>query len=360
MKTTIKYLKWSLMCLIMTAGLISCEEDDPKPDPDPINPAPNGVLILSEGGYNANNASLTYYNPETNETKNVFNGTLGDLAQDMIVYGNKLYITVTGSSNITVVDINTLQELEKIRLFTNEVPQSPRYLASYDGKVYATCYDGNVVRLDTASLQIDGTTSVGAYPEGIAAYRGKLYVANSDNRNPDGVGNTLSVVDIATFKEERKLTVGLNPFFVKADNVGNIFLSCQGDLVTYATTGCFQQINPDTYTVTTIADYPKQTFSITDQAIYYADITYFIDWTSSFSLGVYDIAQKEFLSRTLITDETTINTPYAVAVNPNSKEVYISNTDSYTDPGKVYIFSPDGKKIKEISVGINPNNILFF
>jgi len=359
MKTTIKYLKWSLMCLIMTAGLISCEEDDPKPDPDPINPAPNGVLILNQGGHNANNASLTYYNPETGELNaDIFNGTLGDLAQDMIVYGSKLYITVCNSSNITVVDVNTLEK-ERIELFTNDKPRNPRYLASHGGKVYATCLDGNVVRLDTTSLKIDGTTLAGGKLEGIAAGNGKLYVANSRFLDSDyDYYESLAIIDIATFQKEKELTVGMNPNIVQADNQGNVFLAYKGDYM--GITPGFQRIN-NTLEVTTLTNSPIEGFTIVDNQIYFHDLSYDADWNPTCSVGIYDIEKNEFLPQTaLITDETKINTVYGMGVNPDSKEVYIANMTNYTNPGKVFVFSPEGKKIKEINAGMFPAKILFY
>ena len=360
MKKTIESLKWSLICLIMAVGFFSCEDDDSIPNKEPVVPATNGVLILNQGGNNANNSGLTYYNAETEEFDvDVFNGTLGDLAQDMIIYGSKLYITLCNSSNITVVDVNDLSITKRIELFTEGKPQMPRYLASYGGKIYASCYDGNVVRLDTTSLQIDGTASAGGKLEGIAAYNGKLYVANSRPLDSDYIFyDTMTIIDIATFKKEKDLKVGLNPNIVQVDNKGNIFLSYKGNYNDIASG--FQQINK-THEVATLTNSPIEGFTIVDNQIYFHDLIHDAEWNPICSVGTYDIEKKEFRPQTsIITDETEINTVYGMGVKPDTKDLYIANMTDYINPGKVFIFNPEGEKIKEINAGMFPCKILFY
>jgi hypothetical protein len=322
---------------------------------------------------------------------------LGDLGQDMIAYGSKLYVSVNGSSRITIFDLNkpaesgpgvfilnqgtwgennaylsyynfqtgklqfdittTRQPLKSIDLLNGKEPREPRYLASYNGKVYVTTYDGNVIRIDTTSLTQDGITPVGSNPEGIAATNGKLYIANSGGTNYPNFDNTLSIVDIATFKEEKVLTVGLNPFIVRTDNYGNVYLTYKGN---YGDSpGGFQKIDTKTNVITDIAIPANQEFTIAGDLLYFYGVTYNPDYSTNNTIGIYNVKTEQSVTNQFITDNTKFSTPYGIGVNPKNSDVYIADTD-YSNPGIVYVFGSDGKKKNTINAGINPCKFVFY
>jgi DNA-binding beta-propeller fold protein YncE len=358
MKKINKLLKGFLMGVVLAAGFASCEES-PVLESNPAIPGSHGVFILNEGSSKMNNAAISYYNIENGDfNADILKGKLGDTAQDLLIYGGKLYVSVSESSTIVVLDVKTQETIKEIKIRNGEQARSPRYLESHGGKIYATCFDGNVIRLDTTSLVVEAVTPVGENPEGIAAYNGKLYVANSGGMNfVDGPSKTVSVVDIASFKEDKKIEVGLNPYIIKPDGLGDLYLSYQGNYNDIP--GGFQRIDAQTGKVYDIGDHPKQNFTILDNLIYYYDVTYFPDFSTNISFGLYDVDREVFLSQPLISDGTAINTPYGIGVNPYTKEVYISDTD-YKNPGIIHIFGPVGKKIKDLNAGINPNRFAFY
>ena len=61
-----------------------------------------------------------------------------------------------------------------------------------------------------------------------------------------------------------------------------------------------------------------------------------------------------------ITDGTKIERPYAIAVNPYSSNVYITEAYNYQVEGDLLCFAPDGKLMFRLNgVGLNPNTVLF-
>ena len=340
--------------------LVSACESNPIPEEKLQE---QGVFILNQGGWGANDASLWVYNPESGETSTLISSTaanhLGDLGQDMLIYGSKLYIVVSGSSNIRVLDLATKQDISTIPIFDGEIPGEPRYLAAHNGKIYATCYNGGegiVARIDTASLQWEGRTGVGAYPEGIAVNAGKLYVANSGY----GYGNTVSVVDIATFTELRQITVGTNPNILRAD--GNyVYLSYQG-ISWEGVPGGFQRIDVSNNSVVNVSDAPKTDFAIENGHIYYYDVTYDpVDWSTVVSFGKMSVATNGTPNESpLITDNVLIASPYGIAVHPETGEIYIADAGDYTNPGQVFVFDAQGKKKDEFTAGVSPCRFVFY
>ncbi|MCC8145198.1 MAG: hypothetical protein LIO93_01895 [Bacteroidales bacterium] len=365
MKSTNLFLKQFIMLIVLSFSIFSCSDNDditPPPRPDHNTSA---VLILNEGDWSKNNASLSYFNPTTGTTiADIYNGQLGETGQDIELYGNKIYISVAGSGLISVLEKEYLIETHKIKMEIEGLQSlAPQYMESYNGKIYVTCQesntrDGYIVRIDTTSLKIDGYTLVGKDPVDLAITNGKIYVANSGGSNYPNVANTLSVVNLRTFKEEEKLTVGLNPFRVKADGNGNIYLTYQG--VVGSIPGGFQRVDTYTKEVFELGDHPKQDFQIFEDKIYFYDVTHQESGSTHNGIGVFDMDKQEFVEQPFISDETVItNTPYGIGIHPQTKDVYLSTTD-YTTRGKVLIFNQDGIKQKEITVGINPKGFIFF
>lgn len=72
----------------------------------------DNLLILNEGAWGANNSGISKVNVATGTATNNFfesaNGRgLGDVAQDIILEGNKAYITVSFSNSIETMDVAT-------------------------------------------------------------------------------------------------------------------------------------------------------------------------------------------------------------------------------------------------------------
>ncbi len=64
-----------------------------------------------------------------------------------------------------------------------------------------SCFDGSIVKIDTASLQIEATATAGRNPEGVCVVNNKLYVSNSGGLDFPNYDNTVSVFDLNSFAE---------------------------------------------------------------------------------------------------------------------------------------------------------------
>jgi len=194
-----------------------------------------GLFILSEGTWNKNQAEIAYYDivADTLGTKlfgkNNDKAKLGDVGNDLAIYGSKIYCVVTGTDeetengHIEIIDPNTCKSIKSIPFKgADGKADMPRRLAFYKGKAYITAFSGIVARMDTATLNIDGYAKLSETgSEGITQYGNNFYVCNSGKGN----GKTISVIDIASFKETKTITVPRNPVNIKATNTGEIYFS---------------------------------------------------------------------------------------------------------------------------------------
>ena len=346
-------LLWLLLLPLM---VVSCTPDPPQPEPEPQpDTYANGLYILNEGLFQQNNSTLSYYDFQNGTfTENIFldvnHRGLGDVGNDLQQYGSKLYIVVNNSNIVEVVDLNTVQSLKTINL-----PQKqPRFIAFLDGKAYISCFDGDVVRVDTASLEVEATVHSGLNPDGICVCNGKLYVSNSGGLNYPNYGNTVSVIDPASFTVTKDITVGINPTRIKAYNDRYVYVVSNGDYVDVPYQ--FQKIDAQTDEVVKSYNLEVYNFDIYQNLAYVYSYN-FSTMTSWFK--VLDLETDEVVNDSFISDGTQLQTPYNIKVNPLNGDVYITDAGTYKANGDVYCFDKNGRKKFSFEAGLCPSSMVF-
>lgn len=350
----------TLITLCTVLLMASCEKDPENNNTSPSNGT--YAYVLNEGVWGYNNAEISRINItdgaiETDWFSQANGRGLGDVAQDLIHYGNKLYATVYMSNTIEVVDPATGKSIKQIDMGN----RGPRYMASYNGKVYVTCYDKSVVRIDTTTLTIEATCPLsGMQPEQLCADEGKLYVCNSWQRDNGGnsiYDSTLSVVDIATFTEIAKLTLrtedgtlAVNPGKIKANDQHQMIVSCAGDYDAHPAVTI--RFNPYANT-----PFQKNDISVTNFDLYHNDLyayatTYDAEWNPSIQI---------FHNSTPIlqTYSHILSNAYSININPANGDIYICNSP-YGANGDIYCFSNGETKLRwQVEAGIYPSKVIF-
>ena len=347
-------LLWLFLLPLM---ILSCKPDPPQPEPEPQpDTYAKGLYILNEGLFQMNNSTLSYYDFTTGEfSENIFldvnHRGLGDVGNDLKQYGSKLYIVVNNSNIVEVVDATTVQSLKTINLSGKQ----PRQVDFYEGKAYVSCFDGDVVRIDTATLEVDGTVHTGSNPDGICVCSGKIYVCNSGGLNAPNYGNTVSVIDPASFTVVKEIMVAINPTRVKAYNDRYVYVVSNGD---YGTTPyTFQKIDCQTEELVKTYNLEVLNFDIYQNLAYI--YTYDYSTMTSAWIKVLDLETDEVVKEQFISDGTQLQTPYNIMVNPLNGDVYITDAGTYTANGDVYCFDKDGKKKFSFEAGLNPSAMAF-
>lgn len=334
--------------------LASCHKDKEVQKSDTPTAERAGIYILNQGGIGHNNSTLTYYDytskqlvPDQFNVAN--NDKLGDTGNDMGIYGSKMFIVVNNSDLIDVVNYKNAKLIKKINL------NQPRSVVFYKSNAFITSYNGTVSVIDTTSLTITNTITVGRTPEQIAISNNKLYVANSGGipyGNPD---NTVSVVDLNTFKEIKKITVISDPVSIISDSFNNVYVLSYG----------FGNVLAGMTIIDTKADIvkPSPTVSLGYSIPIYSqgDFVYYATSdpiTFDNKIAVYNAKTQTVAQANFITDGTTIQTPYAISGDPNTGEVFITDAVDYASNGTLYAFDKTGKKEYAIQVGISPGKVI--
>ena len=198
-----------------TAVMTSCSDDNDGPETY-LQEYSTGAYVVNSGNmYNKIESSLTAIDyASSTATQNVFktaNGrTLGNTANDGIVYGNKIYLAVDQSNTIEVIDKKTKQSIKQIKtteLLGNAEGAEPRHIIAGGGNVYFTTYGGYVAAVDTTDFALQKKWQVGSCPEGLVIAHGNIYVANS---NYGKGGGNISCINLSNDNVETKNIEGVN------------------------------------------------------------------------------------------------------------------------------------------------------
>jgi YVTN family beta-propeller protein len=347
-----KNLKLSTLIIAsaLSLTLASCHKD--KVVKPVVTPVTDGFYVLNQGGYTDNNSSLSFYSYTTKQvTPDIFasanGGGLGDTGNDIEIYGSKMYIIVNYSSYIDVVDPTTAKLIKQIKMFNGAVAREPRDVVFYKGDAYVSSYDGTVAVIDTASLTITKNITVGRNPEQLAIANGKIYVANSGGLDNPNYDKTVSVIDLATQAVIKTLTVVINPQNVSADANGNVYVLSAGDYNTI--TPSLAVIDDNADVVKSQTNFDATTFTVQ------GDNGYFI--TAEGKVGVYNTQTQTISQASFISDGTAITTPFAVAADVSTGEVFVTDAKDYSSNGQVFVFDKTGKKEYAVTAGIIPGKI---
>jgi len=369
-----------LMAFLQLALLSSCREEVTIFLPEHVAVAQpefieiEGFYLLCEGNMGWNKATLDYYDYAQGEyIRNIFsyaNPTvpkeMGDVGNDIGIYGSNMYCVINCSNKIDVLDKYTCRKKAQI-----DIPNC-RFIRFYGGYAYVTSYAGPVqinpdyeqrgfvAKIDTVTMQVVDTCLVGFQPDELEIVEGKIYVANSGGYMVPNYENTLSVIDLATFREIGRVPVAINLNLVKGDSRGMLWVVSRGD---YYTTGSkIYAYDTRKQQLVDSIDCRVSNMWLDGDSLYVVSTEWsYVSMSNHFSYAVINTQTRKVVSDNFITDGTDkdIVIPYAVAVNPLTKDIYVTDAKDYVSPGRLYCFDRYGKKKWDVRTGDIPAHFAF-
>ncbi len=369
-----------LVALMAMMLLVACREEQFIFVPEEVEvtmpeyTSLQGFYLLNEGNMNSNKATLDYYNFRTGRyTRNVFAFAnpnvpkeMGDVGNDLGIYGSKLYAVINCSNKIDVMDKNTVKKIGQI-----DIPNC-RYIKFYGGYAYVTSYAGPVelspeytqrgyvAKIDTATLQVVDKCLVGFQPDELDIVNGKIYVANSGGYMVPNYENTVSVIDIDTFTEDSRIEIAINLQCCKADSRGMLWLSSRGDY--YDNQSRLYVYDTRHQRLAKTLDLRVSNMWLDGDSLYVIGAQFsYVTMNYETTYAIINTLTMEQVSSKFITDGTDANIvmPYGIAVNPITKDIYVTDASSYVDAGRLYCFSSDGIKKWDVRTGDIPAHFVF-
>ncbi|MCH8557819.1 MAG: T9SS type A sorting domain-containing protein [Balneolia bacterium] len=310
---------------------------------------PEQVIVVNQGAFLQGNASITAYDPATQTaSQNVFqqaNGRpLGDVATHTALINELLYIVVSNSDKIEVVNPQTFEAVATI--FVDDFGgSSPQWIQQVsETKAYVSNLTGTTISiLDLDDNTITGSIEVGPNPDGIAVSNGKAYVALT----AFGEGNEVAVVDVATDELLRTIEVHDNPQKVYADGSGRIWVVSTGDYGFGDGPETFGEINvidSETDEVTGVIEVGGRPFSMQ------------FDEINNRAWIVNEGVQQINMDTLELEEELFSATPYfAIGFwGGNDARLYGANVPDFGSSGSLDILNLQGEVLSSFTTGIGP------
>ena len=339
-----------------------------------------GMYVLNEGNMGSNKCTVDYLDlssvdGQIHYQRNIFAARnpstvkeLGDVGNDMKIYGSRLWIVVNCSNKVEVCSADSCRRIAQINI------PNCRYLAfdgryafvsSYVGPVQSSTSSqlGRVYKIDTLTLEKVDSVVVGYQPEEMAVADGKLYVANSGGYRQPVYDNTVSVVDIATMTEERQIRVADNLHRVRKDRYGQLWVSSRGNKRDVAPR--LYWLYPDEAGVMRVGgsiDAAVSDMCIVGDSLYYVGTIYNeLTMTSSRSMGIINVATRQPVETTLFAAPQIqqMTRPYAITVNPYDKSFFLTDAKNYVSSGELLHFAADGTFLWKTQTGDIPSCMAF-
>lgn len=341
----------------------------------PVYSEIEGFYLLNEGNMGLNKSSLDYYDATTaTYHRNVYAERnpnvvkeLGDVGNDLQIYGSKLYAVINCSHKMEVMNADDATRVVKI-----DIPNC-RYVVGHKGYVYVSSYvgpvqidptapKGAVFKVDTLTMNVVGNVEVGYQPEEMSVIGNKLYVANSGGYRIGNYENTVSVIDLDKFEvcDVLELEGVQNLHRMDVDSKGRLWVSSRGDY--YGSVSTLVVVDPQSGKILKNMNIPVSNMWVDDDVAYIISSEYSkVTETEEITYAKVDMLNMEILSRQLITDGTDkkIKIPYGIAVNPVTKDIYITDAKSYVVSGTLYCFDKNGVKLWQQTAGQIPNSFAF-
>ena len=230
----------------------------------------------------------------------------------------------------------------------------------------------------STSFTVVATSEVGYEPEGIALYKGHLFVANTGGYAEQESGHdyetTVSIIDATTMTVVKTIDTHVPNLYGEMSQSGRyLCINSPGDYYDVPPCGivfdCEKALNGD-----------EDCFVVFNYPVTYNTTTLdgnFLAVGSAFSYltGEYESSQLTINPQTMIEtggqsgmeqrlpgtmkeDFTNMSQPYGIYVNPYSGYIYGTDAGSFEGAGYLYQWSPEGQLLGKHKVYINPGHFL--
>lgn len=335
-----------------------------------------GLYLLNEGNMGSNKCTLDYLDLNIDSPnagtyyRNIYGSRnphtvleLGDVGNDLGIYGQRLWMVINCSNKVEVCDARTAQRIGQVDIANS------RYLAFYQDYAYISSYAGpvqidehsclgRVYKVDTLTLQKVDSLTVGYQPEEMTISNGKLFVANSGGYCVPNYDNRIFVIDLETFTVEQEIATGINLHRIAADRIGTIWVSSRGDY--FDTPSRLYWIAPNE--TQGHIDRSVSVMSLVGDSLYCMGTSFsYLTGDYEKSFFIVDITTRKVIDTSLFDapEIADMQMPYGLLVNPLSRDFYLMDAKNCVSSGELLHFTSSGQFDWKVRTGDIPSRGCF-
>ena len=383
-------LSLNLVLLSLSVLLSACRNDVMVVPMEDINTGGKtvkseivGMYLLNEGNMGSNKASLDYLDLSGKDStvhyyRNIYSErnpttvmALGDVGNDIQIYGSRLWMVINCSNKVEVAQADDAIRIGKVNIPNcRYVTFKDRYayVSSYVSSVYANSNSplGMVYKVDTLSLQKVDSCTVGYQPEEMAIIGNHLYVANSggyQGMTGQGYESTVSVVDLDKMQESHRIEVASNLHRLKKDRYNQLWVTSRGDYMNNESKIYWLDKGPDGKMQ--VGGHLDQAVSdlciVGDSLYFYGNQWSEVTMKNTVTYGIINVRTHQIVS-TCLSDApeiAKIRMPYGIIVNPIHRDFYLMDAKNYVSSGELRHFMSDGTFDWKVKTGDIPAHAAF-
>ena len=386
-----KKIAYYALCIMNCALISACRNDVMVVPMEDINTGGKavkseivGMYLLNEGNMGSNKSTLDYLDLSAQDStvhyyRNIYSERnpstvmmLGDVGNDIQIYGSRLWLVINCSNKVEVA-----RAADAVRIGKVDIPNCRyvtfdggyAYVSSYVGSVYeegSSSPLGSVFKVDTLTLQIVDSCAVGYQPEEMAIIGQRLYVANSggyQGMTGQGYESTVSIVDLATMHETGRIEIAPNLHHLKADKYGQLWVTSRGNY--YDIPSKLYWLAPDAEGTMHLGGCLEQAVSdlciVGDSLYFYGSQWSELTMTNTVTYGIVNVRTHEVVRTSLSNapEIQKIRMPYGIIVNPLHRDFYLMDAKNYVSSGELLHFLPDGTFDWKVKTGDIPAHATF-
>lgn len=360
-------MKLYFIHILISIAIVACVQT-PQPSENSQNTNTANVLVLCEGLMGYDNAELSKLNTADGTsvvnyyTENNINSTLGDTSNDGLIKGDTLITCSTGGAFLNFINVKNGKTIKFIKL---KEGWQPRKMALINDSLLAISelINSQVIILNIYSGEIANTIKVGPQPEGIAFYNHYIFTTNSgygdfNYKHPDA--HTVSIIDLNSQQEIKKIKTGINPLEVLIDKKNGKFYVAYVHLPSKLDSmGGIMEYSLDNFDlIREWRCYPRSLTLSSD-----GNSLYFINQVNGKTInwkGISKIDLDNGQIENLIENKEN-NIWYGLAYDSFDNSIWIANAHNHLTNGDILVYQYNNYEspIYRYNVGLNPNKIFF-
>lgn len=332
----------------------------------------NGVFICNEGNFMFGNASLTFYDSDSEEVFNdIFYNTngfpLGDVCQSMTLDGDRGFVVMNNSGKVYVIDTDDASYIGAIKGLV-----SPRYVELINAeKAYITdLYSPSITVVNPRNLAITGYIFVGYNAQHENFVNGTEQMVRQENdvfTCSWSYNDKVYKIDSRTDKLTDSTTVTKQPNSLVLDKNGKLWVLSDGGHAgsPYGQVNAsLTRLNPATLekelvlTFGDIASSPSR-LSINSSG----DTLYFINGDEKGSdkttYGVYRMSVDAATLPLVPFIENQDRLIYALGIDPANEDIYLADAIDHTQSSIIYRYNSYGTLLGSFKSGITTGGFTF-
>ncbi len=352
-----KLLMYLAIASIFTFSACNNDDDSPAPVPEA------DVIVINEGNFQSADGTISNFNTANSAvTLSVFASTNGfpiaATIQQVIEYNGNYYAITNAADKVEVFRKNDFQSVATIRpgfgaAYTFASPfgfaavGDKGYLGNWGTLNFTTFeWEGSfIAKIDLSNFTIGDKIDLAEQPQHLLAIGNKIYISLVSS-------NQIAVLNTENDQFETPIEVADGPDKMVLDRNGKLWVIC--------TSGNLVRIDPATNTVeATISGVQSSGFNEkmvingVGDALYYLSSTGFNPSTGA--VYQFSITDTQAPTTALITGQNF----YGIGIDPDTDEIYVTNSNAFQGNGTVTRYQSDGTAIDTFGAGRGPSGFLF-